>query len=393
MTNHDMTGLISTVNKLVADVKALKLATPHNNASVSRGAFQVLSSEGLIVQGSERITGQWFLDGVGWVTGTLNIDGLLDIGGTLDVDGSATFNGDSRFVGTLDVEGPSTFSGTVDVTGDIKVIGNAVFDGDVSITKRLIVTAETFLRGKTTVEDDLEVVAGGKLKIGPIEFDPVSHNGYMRWLSGQEILAQSGALEMYSAGGIKYGIQLTTDGVKLPLVPPVANSDALDAMDWLAYERVGGKLWRVPNDIGSPLGGDFWWQFDPDGPQMTDDYGMRVHPITGETKMHNGIDFSGPDGTPIKAVARGTVVEIGTNPGAGFGYYVVLQHNGNIQSLYAHLNSPPPVSMGQVVAQKAVIGLMGTTGTSTGTHLHLELSLNGATVNPRSIITKPYVAE
>lgn len=360
------------------------------NSSVSRGAVEIRSAEGLIVDGSmrvngvERITGEWYLEGIGWVSGTLNIEGILNVSGT------STFSGDSIFSGTLDVTGPSKFIGEVRVEGNMNVIGNVVFDGDVAVTKKLDVTAETLLRGKTTVTADLEVAAGGKLKIGPIEFDPVSHNGSMRWGSGQEIVAQSGAIEFYSAGAVKYGVQARPDGVYIPLMERITDAGALDALDFIAYTRPSGKLVRVAQDAGSPLGGELEWPFSLD--TVTSEFGPRESPGGVGSTDHMGIDFGVPMGTDIRTPGAGTVIEVGSNPGAGFGYYVTVRHKPNLISISAHMQSPPPVSVGDRVIRRQVIGQIGSTGTSTGPHLHLQLELDGTPVNPRTIITKPYAA-
>jgi murein DD-endopeptidase MepM/ murein hydrolase activator NlpD len=96
-------------------------------------------------------------------------------------------------------------------------------------------------------------------------------------------------------------------------------------------------------------------------------------------RMHEGIDIAGGSGTPIAAAATGTVISAGWS--GGYGQLVVLDHGDGLSTAYAHLSSIA-VSAGQTVPQGSVVGGMGTTGSSTGVHLHFEVRVNGAAVNP-----------
>lgn len=100
---------------------------------------------------------------------------------------------------------------------------------------------------------------------------------------------------------------------------------------------------------------------------------------------HKGRDYAAPGGTPIHAVASGQVITVDSH--YSYGYYVMIYHGtaddgNNYTTLYAHMNSWPPVSVGQTVSQGDVIGYVGSTGNSTGNHLHIELRQNGARINP-----------
>ncbi len=104
---------------------------------------------------------------------------------------------------------------------------------------------------------------------------------------------------------------------------------------------------------------------------------------------HKGVDFAAPGGTNIRAVASGVVTVSGWH--YSYGNYVMIYHGTDDQgntyaTLYAHMNSTPPVSVGQNVSQGDVIGHVGTTGNSTGNHLHLELRVNGARTNPLNYV-------
>ncbi len=117
-------------------------------------------------------------------------------------------------------------------------------------------------------------------------------------------------------------------------------------------------------------------------------FGMRLHPILQEDRMHAGIDFAAPDGADVFATADGVVEHIaGLNDSSTFGIHIILLHDssaffsGRYRSLYAHL-SGVKVTKGQRVSQGQIIGEVGSTGRSTAAHLHYEVHLDGEPVNP-----------
>jgi murein DD-endopeptidase MepM/ murein hydrolase activator NlpD len=116
--------------------------------------------------------------------------------------------------------------------------------------------------------------------------------------------------------------------------------------------------------------------------RISSSYGRRRHPILGYTRMHAGIDYAAPRGTPIHAVTDGTVQFAGRH--GGHGNYVKLSHGSGIGTGYGHM-SKIAVRVGQHVSRGQVIGYVGSTGLSTGPHLHYELYRNGHTVNPNSV--------
>ena len=113
--------------------------------------------------------------------------------------------------------------------------------------------------------------------------------------------------------------------------------------------------------------------------QINSRYGMRKHPVFGNMKMHTGVDFAAPKGTPIRAAQNGVVVFSGTK--GGYGNAVILQHDQRYSSLYGHA-SKLLVNTGQVVKQGQVIALVGDTGVATGPHLHFEIFEYGKRINP-----------
>jgi murein DD-endopeptidase MepM/ murein hydrolase activator NlpD len=116
--------------------------------------------------------------------------------------------------------------------------------------------------------------------------------------------------------------------------------------------------------------------------RVTSGYGMRRHPILGYRRMHAGLDFKAGHGTPIYAVTDGTVQFAGRN--GGHGNFVKINHGGGLATGYAHM-SRIAVSSGTRVRRGQVIGYVGSTGLSTGPHLHYEVYRNGSAVNPTSI--------
>ena len=117
--------------------------------------------------------------------------------------------------------------------------------------------------------------------------------------------------------------------------------------------------------------------------KLTSPYGYRIHPTLGTRKFHNGVDLANNQGTPIYA-ARSGKVTVATYGGT-YGYYVTINHGDGFSSLYAHMTHYI-VSKGQTVKKGDVIGYMGSTGRSTGPHLHFSIFYNGSSVNPMNYI-------
>lgn len=117
--------------------------------------------------------------------------------------------------------------------------------------------------------------------------------------------------------------------------------------------------------------------------RVSSSFGTRFHPILRTIKMHTGIDYAAPSGTPIVAPSDGIVEEVGYK--GGYGNTVVLRHNGSMQTLYAHMSSFGRFGSGSRVKAGDVIGYVGSTGRSTGPHLHYEARINGQHVNPATV--------
>ena len=116
---------------------------------------------------------------------------------------------------------------------------------------------------------------------------------------------------------------------------------------------------------------------------ITSRQGPRVHPITGEYKNHGGTDIGASYGTAIYAADSGTVVSSSDGWNGGWGNYVMIDHGNGMQTLYAHMSSRA-CSVGQTVSRGQTIGYVGSTGMSTGPHLHFEMYVNGSRIDPQT---------
>lgn len=121
-----------------------------------------------------------------------------------------------------------------------------------------------------------------------------------------------------------------------------------------------------------------------DGARITSGFGMRIHPLLGYSKMHQGVDFGAGIGTPIFAAGSGTVEEVGFK--GGYGRYILLHHNSHIDTAYAHMSRfARGMYRGAHVNQGDVIGFVGASGRATGPHLHFEVHIDRRPVNPLSV--------
>ncbi len=117
---------------------------------------------------------------------------------------------------------------------------------------------------------------------------------------------------------------------------------------------------------------------------MRSGFGLRRHPILGYTKMHTGVDWAGPMGTPVYAAGNGVIEKEGWE--SGYGKFILIRHNNGYETAYGHMSGfARGVDEGGHVRQGQVIGFMGSTGLSTGSHLHFEIRVNGRFVDPMRI--------
>jgi murein DD-endopeptidase MepM/ murein hydrolase activator NlpD len=170
--------------------------------------------------------------------------------------------------------------------------------------------------------------------------------------------------------------------------------DRLRAKYWndaKQYERMERQLLAESSNVTRQLRslgrgavakstGRFMWPLQG---TLTSRFGYRTHPIHGTKLMHTGLDIARPTGTPIQAADGGSVVFAGWR--GGYGKAIIINHGGGLATLYGHLSSIS-VSSGQSVGKGQTIGRVGSTGYSTGPHLHFEVRSNGSPVNPMSYL-------
>ncbi len=169
-----------------------------------------------------------------------------------------------------------------------------------------------------------------------------------------------------SDGAIRYA-KLTLRGKELPLYRYTTSDGDPDYFN-ADGESVRKALMRTPID----------------GARLSSRFGKRRHPILGYTRLHAGVDFAAPSGTPIYAAGNGVVEAIGRN--GGYGNYVRLRHNSTYHTAYAHLKGyARGLKKGTRVRQGQVIGYVGSTGRSTGPHLHYEVHRDRKQINPLTL--------
>ncbi len=140
-----------------------------------------------------------------------------------------------------------------------------------------------------------------------------------------------------------------------------------------------GEIYTGGGDFASPLGAN--WRS-----MVTSEFGWRPNPFGGGGgEGHSGLDMGAPKGTPIQAARTGVVSYVKDSGSSGYGYHVVIDHGDGMVTLYGHC-SKVYVRSGQTVQQGEVIAAVGSTGRSTGNHLHLEVRIGGKKVNPRQFL-------
>lgn len=144
-------------------------------------------------------------------------------------------------------------------------------------------------------------------------------------------------------------------------------------------DRIARNKAAIKEEKKTFSGPAFWPSVWPVSGYITSPFGMRKSPFTGKLRFHAGMDIGAPMGTPIKAPARGVVIFAGRD--GGYGNSVEVYHCGNMSTRFAHMSKIKAVS-GQIVNKGDVLGYVGSTGRSTGPHLHYEVLIDGLPTNP-----------
>jgi murein DD-endopeptidase MepM/ murein hydrolase activator NlpD len=119
------------------------------------------------------------------------------------------------------------------------------------------------------------------------------------------------------------------------------------------------------------------------GPELSSDFGLRKHPIRKVTRHHDGVDLAAPLGAPIRSIAAGVIIF--ADPWGGYGKFVVVKHPDGMTSHYGHMERIS-VTPGQRIRAGDIIGTVGSTGISTGPHLHFEIRVNGTIQHPEKFL-------
>ncbi len=184
-----------------------------------------------------------------------------------------------------------------------------------------------------------------------------------------DMLDQEYAKSASSTGGLGLAEIIAGELGAKPRALAVQDPTAATTQGLKAYRAQAADTWRSPVDgrVSSP-------------------FGSRVHPISGQERMHDGLDLAAPTGTPIRAARAGEVVFAGEK--GGYGNAVVLEHRDGTTSLYGHA-SVLRVEAGQSVRAGEIVAEVGSTGHSTGPHLHFEVRRDGEPIDPRPLLGLP----
>ena len=272
----------------------------------------------------------------------------------------------------------SSFTDLLDRLDMIQEIAEA----DRTMLRELQQAADEIAAARTEVEQGRTQLQEAKDELAVLETQLAEERAeadeiLVELASNQKELDASGAMYEQLEAEVRQQITETQAAYEAAL----ADEEAQRQIEAARQEAASGSI-STPS---SPSSSGFIYPLGASG-FVTDAYGYRYHPIYGSYKFHPAVDFAVPQGTPIYATKSGTVTAATYNEYNG--YYVAINHNDGYTSLYAHMTNFV-VSVGQTVSQGEVIGYVGSTGYSTGPHMHFEITYGGASVNPMEYVTIP----
>lgn len=199
------------------------------------------------------------------------------------------------------------------------------------------------------------------------------------------LLGVSPALANDSAVPATIQIAAAVEGTDVPAAPDAEFSELFASWGELGaggrVDAAGGIVAAPRIDVSVPS------IMPLQGMTLTSSYGMRNHPVLGGRRQHNGVDLAAPTGTPVYATADGRIGRAELY--SSYGNYVQIEHGGQLQTRYAHLSSYT-VQAGDMVQKGDLIGYVGSTGRSTGPHLHYEVRVAGIAVDPTPYMTPQF---
>ena len=272
----------------------------------------------------------------------------------------------------------SSFTDLLDRLDMIQEIAEA----DRTMLRELQQAADEIVAARTEVEQGRTQLQEAKDELAVLETQLAEERAeadeiLVELASNQKELEASGAMYEQLEAEVRQQITETQAAYEAAL----ADEEAQRQVEAARQEAASGSI-STPS---SPSSSGFIYPLGASG-FVSDAYGYRYHPIHGDYKFHPAVDFAVPQGTPIYATKSGTVTAATYNEYNG--YYVAINHNDGYTSLYAHMTNFV-VSVGQTVSQGEVIGYVGSTGYSTGPHMHFEITYGGASVNPMEYVTIP----
>lgn len=330
---------------------------------------------------------------------------LIDSGGTLTVVGH--FNGDGDFVWN----GPWALKGLGEITGDVQITGDLALLDDGKFTSENVRVEG----GKIYVGAGASLIvidgATGEIIAGGTRLTPAG-GGALSFGSGARVIAADGSPGVRVQSGSVWEAIVGANGISLKgdvgnaaltllanlaslgadrvqisanaLVLGVGTMDRSEAVHYLGRRFDGTTGW-VSMASGGPTGsGLLRWPFD----LSTVSYEFNTTDPAYTPPGHRGIDFAIAGGTPIPAAGSGTVLAVGFDSERG--YFVILDHGDhdgrNLTTRYYHLIGPSPLAEGAPIAKGEIVGAVGSTGLSTGNHLHWETRYDGVAENPRAVM-------
>lgn len=380
----DLSDAWAEIRAMKAEIRRLKASNPLESASVTQGRVRFIG--GLLrVDSGGRVE----------IVGTLHVEGTTDFVGPVTISGPWTFSGNGNITGDVDI------SGDMDLTGDFEVLGG----GRIKVGNVVLTPGNG---GRITIGTGSSqiIIDPSQLKVGPaFKMDPAhSSDGAQQefGLNGRATLFGSNTLLSLllknSGGDVIAGASLQPNVGPIGTGPGLAVNGQIHAPDTkdlpsgvaAKYLAIGsdGIIYATSGTGGGggsdpgPIAGEFMWPFS----QSTTDpvlgfYGMRLNPVTGQWRLHAGQDFSVAYGSSIPAAGDGQISAVGFDSGRG--NYVVIDHGNGIATHYFHMAALSQLQVGDTVQRGVRIGAVGSTGNSTGPHLHWETHVNGTAIDPR----------
>ena len=242
--------------------------------------------------------------------------------------------------------------------------------------------AEKVTEAKAALEEEKLALEGSKLELADTQAQLAEKRA-----EADVLLAQ-----LVDKGMEYEDLMEQSEDEQAKLMQEIANKkdeyDKAKYQEWLATSQPpayvpGAPSYDTSGSTGTSDVGGISWKVPINYTAFTSPFGYRIHPIYGYKKFHYGVDLAAPTGTPIYATRGGTVDTASYNGSAG--YYVQINHGDGFRSIYMHMTHYV-VGSGQHVSQGQVIGYCGSTGGSTGPHLHFGISYNGSYINPAGYI-------